>query len=94
MTAVRCRLITYPVFGGGDDSIEIYPSVYLSWHWCGALRWGSEHLEKSSRPRAACLVRGGVWRDVLLGNFCAGTLEAPIITRGANQLPPTAPRDS
>ena len=28
-------------FGGGDDSMEIYPSIYLSWHWCGALRWSN-----------------------------------------------------
>ena len=24
-----------------DDCREIYPSIYLSWHWCGALRWGN-----------------------------------------------------
>ena len=24
-----------------DDSREIYSSIYLSWHWCGALRWGN-----------------------------------------------------
>src|SRR5262245_59796579 len=28
-------------FGGGDDGMEIYPSIHLSWHWCRALRWGN-----------------------------------------------------
>src|SRR4029078_7547831 len=74
-------------FGGSDDSIEIYPSVYLSWHWSGALRWGYSHLEESTRQRTARLVRGGVWRDVLLGSFCAGALEASVTsTRGAERL--------
>jgi hypothetical protein len=72
-------------FGGGDGSMEIYPSIYLSWHWCGALRWGNWHLEGSSRQRATCLVRGRAWRDVLLGSFCAGALEAPITANRANE---------
>ena len=42
----RSRVFLFPraseqCFGGGDDSMEIYPSIYLSWHWCGALRWGN-----------------------------------------------------
>ena len=50
-------------------------------------------LRSSSRQRATCLVRGGAWRDVLLGSFCAGALEEPI-KRGRAHLPRTAPRDS
>ena len=38
-------------------------------------------LRSSTRQRATCLVRGGVWGDVLLGSFCAVTLEAPITSK-------------